>query len=301
MKNLKKHALIMFLVAPLLLFIPKNFAYEPTALEKLQALLIIKQIQSIIYVLEQQITKTQDYATNVSKAGGLRDKLKKAQEEIDKLKNDKDLFKDQETIKDLEDRIITLRIQLNELAVHVYAKAVPEKGKYKGQNLYKIVDQKVKDIRNDTNIREQRENIVKLQRKLADDMREKVDVVQRLGLEIKDVIKPKEKAEASLQVQLAGIKASLSTVEQQLNKKITEVKVDKKLDPLLRKRHDIRENMEKEVAKLSTARRNKIRLYENAVNALDLMLEYIRNPDKIIRTTEEEVAGLVEVRTYKPL
>jgi len=294
MKNLKKHALIIFLMAPLLLFIPKNFAYEPSALEKLQALLIIKQIQSIIYVLEQQIIKTQNYAANVSKAGGLRDKLKKAQEEIDKLKDDKELFRDQETIKDLEDRIITLRIQLNELAVYVYAKAVPEKGKYRGQNLYKIVDQMVKDIRNDTKIREKREKIIKLQQELTDDMREKVNTVQQLGLDVDQITKPE-------QAQLAGIKASLSTVEQQLNKKINEVKVDKKLDPLLRKRYDIQENMEKEVAKLNPARRNKIRLYENAVNTLDLMLEYIRNPDKIIKTTEEEVAGLVEVRTYKPL
>lgn len=255
------------------LFVPKgHLSAELTESERRRGLRVMKNIDAIIKSYSDEITAIKNVA------GGIEQKkeLAKIKDEIKRLKDSAGITKLKEQLEN------EFQPQIDKIAAEIYVSAIDPKTK---QDLFKNLNQLLLDIKNDAIINEKVQKIIQLRQEISDRVQSKIGPIQKLGKNIDEVTK-------DLQLQLNKIKNDMLAVQQAVKTIQFSKDYVEKLAPLRRKQVELQQAIANQLARLPGQQRNKIQSLENAINRFKLIQEYLRNPDIIQLTTEEEILGL---------
>jgi len=271
-KIIKKIALVALLLAPALLFVSKNFTQIASSMRALKALLSIKRLDAIDYVLKEQIKGKEEKGADVDDN---RLKIQKLEEQIA-------LIKRETGIERIEDKMAEKRDGLLELAASIYAKAVPESGPHAGKNLYEVIQQLIRDARD--KIKGDQEQIMILKQKIARAIDTRVDEIQKIGAQIENMTKEEQK-------NLVALLHEITDLKQERDKKLSSPDIDARIDPLEEQIKAAEERIEQSVSNLVPSDQQKIRQLQNEIANIRLMLKLIEDPDAISRLIADDIAG----------
>ncbi len=237
---------------------------------------IISNIQRSIQSYEQEIENIKRQA----RIFDIKKDMAKVQKEIDDFEKKYKIPDKKYKIPDIKTRKLTAEIQRDIQAINVYSSAVTQAG-----NLFAELNSVIYEIYNDPGVKIKLNKILQLQREVKDRIRKKVDEMQKVGRDIDQVT-------IDAQKQLKTTLAALLPVEQELKLIYLSPEVDEKIKPLKNEMIELQEKMNKAIDRLPTSLKNQIERLKNAIRRLEIVLEYIRNPELIQAASEDQVLGI---------
>ena len=258
--------------------------------EKLRAELIVKQTLSNIYSLEQQILLLKEGAFGVPDLLREIEKLQKELgEEKENLKEKKGL-----DIQAAETQQMEILTQMNEAATQIYAKAKPTGEK----NLYADVNRLLSEVYDNDMVKDRMKKIIGYTREISQIIEKQLEKIKILGDKINGMTPEEQKGTQGLKNQLLEAKAQLGQLLLSLPKdEDKEPKEIPRYEKIETKIFSLQDAIQGKLSDLPQSSQDTIRRIQNSINRLTLMLEYLRDPDKIKVTTPEEVVGLQPIGT----
>ena len=218
------------------------------------------------------------YVEKIEEIKGKTSTSKKILATIDDQKEAIKETKNKHKISEVEEEVKKLKEELNKIGYKIFGGA---------QSQYKELNNIIKGITEDPEIKKNLDEIIKLKEEIEDKLRDKIAKIQEIGKEIIKLTK-------SIQETLNTLKREkLIPKEQELARKLLSKEVDEELN---KTRSEIRKLYKKLIKELdlvltSTERRRKEK-FHNIVRRYKLMIKLINNPEEISNITIEKLLGL---------
>lgn len=201
----------------------------------------------------------------------VQQKIKKNNDEIDKIK-------EKYGIKKLEKQLKKLEEDMNELYANVYTETSRQ---------YSDLNKLVKQALDDATVASYAKQIRSLKTKMATELKDYLVKIQEKGKEINNLTKKTSQAELNK----ARIKTSL--YKQQIETRMLSEKTIEEMDKYVTENREYNRDIQVNLAKLSSSDQVKIRELKSAIERLNFMLNALKNPSRIETKTVEDIIEII--------
>lgn len=237
-------------------------------LQETRARAIVQRVEATINVINRYLDRIVRSAPGVST---VQQKIKKNNDEIDKIK-------EKYGIKKLEKQLKKLEEDMNELYANVYTETSRQ---------YSDLNKLVKQALDDATVASYAKQIRSLKTKMATELKDYLVKIQEKGKEINNLTKKTSQAELNK----ARIKTSL--YKQQIETRMLSEKTIEEMDKYVTENREYNRDIQVNLAKLSSSDQVKIRELKSAIERLNFMLNALKNPSRIETKTVEDIIEII--------
>ena len=237
-------------------------------LQETRARAIVQRVEATINVINRYLDRIVRSAPGVST---VQQKIKKNNDEIDKIK-------EKYGIKKLEKQLKKLEEDMNELYANVYTETSRQ---------YSDLNKLVKQALDDATVASYAKQIRSLKTKMATELKDYLVKIQEKGKEINNLTKKTSQAELNK----ARIKTSL--YKQQIETRMLSEKTIEEMDKYVTENREYNRDIQVNLAKLSSSDQVKIRELKSAIERLNFMLNALKNPSRIEAKTVQHIIEII--------
>src|SRR5439155_13115879 len=199
---------------------------------------------------------------------------------IDAKQKEINTLKERAKITPLEDQLQAIKSQIDTIATQIYAASIS-----RGESLYMPISKYIKDITDNPIIKRNMLEIFERLQEIKKQMGNAKERIRSIGKQIAILTRPQK-------LLIKQKKAEMLPVQVEIDKILLKEDINNKLEALNQDIREYKNQIERASAELTEEDKDQIEKFKNVKSRYELMLEFLRDPDKIQTITDEELIGL---------
>jgi predicted nucleic acid-binding Zn-ribbon protein len=242
---------------------------------ELQARAVLKGVKNAILAAEKEIIRIESRESTIQ---DLLAKIKEAENEIQRIK-------DQNKITPLETQIEAHKIIIDQIAQQIFANSIAAGT---NESLYLPISKYIKDITDNPIIKRRLLEIFEAIQEIKNQMGNAKQRIRETGRQISSITRPQK-------LLIKQEQAKMLPIQEEIDKIRLREDINNRLETLYQRIREYKNQIENEQDELTEEDKDQIEKFQNVKRRYELILEFLRDPDKIQTITDEELIGLTPV------